>query len=88
MCKAIEDLKKMAEERGEKRGKAIGEAQGVEFLLIDMVRSKIKKDKPLETIADELEQEVDIIRPIYEAVLLSNPDYDCKQIYAVLHGEE
>ena len=92
MCKAIEDLKKMAEERGKVIGEAIGEergkAQGIEFLLIDQVRSKIKKDKPLETIADELEQEVDSIRPIYEAVLLSNPDYDCKQIYAVLHGEE
>lgn len=41
---------------------------------------KVKKSKTLETIASELEEEEADIKPIYEAVVSSAPDYDINVI--------
>ena len=41
---------------------------------------KVKKSKTLETIASELEEEEADIKPIYDAVVSSAPDYDINVI--------
>ena len=45
-----------------------------------MVIKKVKKSKSLETIASELEEEEADIKPIYDAVVSSAPDYDINVI--------
>ena len=52
--------------------------------LISLIRKKIKKNKPLTLIAQELEEEPDSIRGIYDMVI-ADPDADEKEIYHRLH---
>ena len=58
-----------------------GIEQGGLYQLINMVYKKIQKGKALELIADELEEDISLIQKIYDAILLSGEDYDCKKIY-------
>ena len=46
---------------------------------------KVKKSKPLPTIASELEEEEADIKPLYDAVVASAPDYDIEEIKAKLN---
>ena len=46
---------------------------------------KGKKSKSLPTIASELEEEEADIRPIYDAVVASAPEYDIEEIKAKLN---
>ena len=59
---------------GEVKNEAI--AEGKILNLINIVIKKVKKDKPLTTIASELEEDVEDIRAIYDAVMEATPDYD------------
>ena len=52
---------------------------------ITMIIKKVKKSKPLPTIASELEEEEADIKPIYDAVVASAPDYDIEEIKAKLN---
>ena len=52
----------------------------VKSIVINMVIKKVKKSKTLETIASELEEEEADIKPIYDAVVSSAPDYDINVI--------
>lgn len=63
-----------------------GLQQGEEQKLIDLICRKVRKGKALEVIAEELEEEVFVISPIYDAVLQSAPDYDSGKVYALLHS--
>ena len=45
----------------------------------------MKKSKPLPTIASELEGEEADIKPLYDAVIASAPDYDIEEIKAKLN---
>ena len=65
-----------------------GLQQGEEQKLIELICRKVRKGKALEVIAEELEEEVSTIAPIYEAVLQSAPDYDTGKMYALLHSSE
>lgn len=56
--------------------------------LIEQICRKVRKGKGLEIIAEELEEEVSTIAPIYEAVLQSAPDYDTGKMHALLHSSE
>ena len=96
----IEAEKRESEERGEKRGIAIGEKngekRGIEIgekngekrgerrTLISLIIKKIQRGKDILSIADEVEEPVEMIRPIYEAVLAA-PDADVGQIYEKLY---
>lgn len=62
--------------RGVNRGKTYG--------LISQVCKKIEKQKTVLEAAEELEQDVSAIEPIYEAASAFAPDYDCEQIYEQL----
>lgn len=63
-------------DRIEKRGKE----QGGRLKLISQIVKKVQRGKDIESIADALEESVDVICPIYEAVL-SAPDLNVNQIY-------
>ena len=59
---------------------AEGEQSGEQLKIVNQVIKKVKKSKTLETIASELEEEVADIKPIYDAVVSSAPDYDINVI--------
>ena len=52
---------------------------------ITLIIKKVKKAKPLPTIAAELEEEEEEIKPIYKAVVASAPDYNIEEIKAKLN---
>ena len=72
------------EKRGEKRGIEIGEKRGEKLgerrTLISQIIKKIQRGKDILSIADAIEEPVERIRPIYEAVLAA-PGADVGQIY-------
>ena len=53
-------------------GKEIGKSQGIEFgerrKLIEMVYKKIKRGKTVEEIADDLEEDIEVINPIFNEI--------------------
>ena len=61
MCQAWDDHKE--------RGRKEGIEQGIEQTLLLMVSKKVQKNMTLNMIADHLEEDVDVIRPIYEKVI-------------------
>lgn len=52
-------------EEGQKKGKKEGQRQ----LLVAQVQKKIEKGKSIEQIADELEENISAIRPIYDELV-------------------
>ena len=76
---AQEYAQKVAKEVSEKAF-AEGEQSGRQLNLINQVIKKVKKSKTLETIVSELEEEEADIKPIYDAVVSSAPDYDINVI--------
>ena len=74
-----EMAEKMAEQLAEKYAQETAE-KAVEQNIISLVIKKVKKSKTLETIASELEEEEADIKPIYDAVVSSAPDYDINVI--------
>ena len=73
----IEGVKEESERRGEKRGE--------QFKMITQIIKKVKKSKSLPTIASELEEEEADIKPLYDAVAASAPDYHIEEIKAKLN---
>ena len=80
-----EELIRM-EERAEGRveGRAEGRAEGQMCSLITQVVKKMKKNYPVEQIADELEEEEAVIRKICDTAEQFAPEYDVEQIYKAL----
>ena len=72
---------------GEARGEAIGEARGRAMgelrKVISQVRKKISKNMSAEEIADMLEEDIDLIARIYNA-LKNHPDWNDEKIYESL----
>ena len=95
MCQALWDFFKTeieqekrnseicGERRGEQRGERRGEQRGAYTKLISIIIKKIQRGKDILSISDALEEPVEVIRPIYEAVLAS-PGLDAEQIYKKL----
>ena len=73
----IEGVKEESERRGEQRGEQLAK--------ITLIIKKVEKSKSLQTIASELEEEEADIKPIYDAVVASAPDYDIEEIKAKLN---
>lgn len=59
--------------------------RGEERKLISQVIKKVQRKKDLYTISDELEEGVEEIKPIYEAVLAAASEYDIDEIYDSLN---
>lgn len=68
------------ERRGEKRG----QQEGQRLNLIMLIQKKIKKDKGLSQIADEVEEDEITIQPIYEAIK-QHPEAEKEEIYKMLN---
>lgn len=64
MCDALEELFKDELDDRERRGISCGKQQQ----LLTLIRKKLEKGKPLEIIAEELEETVDSILPLYDQV--------------------
>ena len=56
--------------------------EGEQLKVVLLIIKKVKKSKSLPTIASELEEEEADIRPIYDAVVASAPEYDIEEIKA------
>ena len=93
MCEALMEL--MAPEfnaalerevaKAEERATARGECIGKELLLIEQVCKKMRKGIELVSIAEQLEEDFVQIQKIYDAAILYEPEYNAREIYAVLH---
>ena len=68
-----------SEERGRKAGRAEGRVK-----LISLIIKKVQRGKDLLAIADAVEEPVEVIQPIYEAVVAAS-GADAKQIYEKLY---
>ena len=62
------------------KGREAGIAEGEVHHLVASVVKKMQKNKTLEQIADELEESVEDIQPIYDIVKKHAPEYDVDAI--------
>ena len=83
-----EEVMELFRADGERKGRKEGEKIGDEKRLIGLICKKLRKGKDISTIADEVEEEVDVITPIVEAAKKYEPDYDVDAIYEELHKEK
>ena len=60
MCNGLREL--LEEER------ILGKEEGMEEMITSLVYKKIRKNQSLEKIAEDLEENMEVIRPIYEKV--------------------
>ena len=73
MCKAIQDMQDEA--------RIIGREEGGLLKLISQVCRKMQKGKNADIIADELEEELDIVENICRVAVGFAPEYDAVAIY-------
>ena len=71
-------------EEGRKEGREEGRKEGRKKEQVSLIVKKIKKNKTVAEIADDLEEKEEVIAPIYEAALSMKPDYDVEKIYELL----
>lgn len=54
--------------------------QGIERILVDQVCRKIRKGKSIEVITEELEQDLETIKAIYDIAICMTPHYNVEEI--------
>ena len=67
-------------EEGRAEGYSSGIAEGAVHHLVASVVKKVQKNKTLDQIADELEESIEIIQPMYDIVKKYAPEYDVDAI--------
>ena len=72
--------------QGIELGRQEGIQRGIQFAIINQVCRKIQKGKAPEQIADELEEELSIVKNVCEAIKKTN-SYDCNKIYELISKE-
>lgn len=84
-----EKVRKTLADEAREEGVAEGIKEGIEkgetLTKITLIIKKVEKSKSLPTIASELEEEEADIKPLYDAVVASAPDYDIEEIKAKLN---
>ncbi len=80
-----EKVRKTLAEEAREEGIAEGIEKGETLTKIIQIIKKVKKSKSLPTIASDLEEEEADIKPLYDAVVASAPDYDIEEIKAKLN---
>ena len=75
----FDDGFQVGEKRGEKRGIQLGEHKK----LTAQVCRKLEKGKDLRTIAEELEEPLELIESIYQIALEFAPNYDSEKLFKV-----
>ena len=73
---------------GHEKGLTEGIARGSLMLQIKMITTKVKKGIDLPQIAEAMEIDADLIRPMWEAVKAAAPDYDQEKILLALTGNQ
>ena len=76
MCNVSDYWEEVALQKGRKEGRKKEQ--------VSLIVKKIKKNKTMAEIADDLEEKEEVIAPIYEAALSMKPDYDVEKIYELL----
>ena len=76
----LERGREMGKEIGEKIGKEIGKEVGQVSHRMELICKKLKKGKTLEEVAEELEEDIDSIRPIYEFASRFVQEYNWEKI--------
>ena len=88
MCNLSEAIEERGIKKGLEKGLEQGLEQGLELggvnKLIEQICRKMKKNKDVTTIAEELEEEPAVIQRIYDVALKAAPDYDKQKISALL----
>ena len=69
MCNLSDYIEEVATERGMEKGIRQGIQQGMLVRLEEQIQKKLVKNKSLEQIAEELETDIEEIRPIYLRLL-------------------
>ncbi len=69
MCNYSDLIEERGIEKGRLEGRLEGHLEGRKKTLTSQIQKKLAKGKSLEQIADELEETVEVIRPLYEQVL-------------------
>ena len=67
-------------QKGKEEGISIGESRGGSRKLIELICKKLKKNKSVECIAEELEESPENIQQICTIAAAYAPDYDCDKI--------
>ncbi len=67
-------------QQGVQQGMQQGMQQGIEHILVNQVCRKISKGKNIETIAEELEQDLETIKAIYDIAICKAPHYNVEEI--------
>ena len=70
--------------KGREEGRKEGREEGLLLLQIETIKKKVLKGVDLPEIAEALEMDADLIRPVWEAVKASAPDYNEEEILKVL----
>ena len=78
--KQMENAKRERYNDGVEEGYSSGIAKGDVSRFVNLIIKKIQKNKSLEQIADELEESVETIQPIYDIVKKHAPEYDVDAI--------
>lgn len=73
---------------GKAEGRAEGEAEGKMKERISLVSKKLKKGKTLEQIAEDLEEEISAVEPIYNAAKKFAPEYDPEAVYRQIIADD
>ena len=84
MCNVSDYWEEVALQTGRKEGREEGQKEGRKKEQVSLIVKKIKKNKTVSEIADDLEEKEEVIAPIYEAALSMKPDYDVEKIYELL----
>ena len=84
----MEEREAIGREEGRAEGREEGRAEGEAIGKISQIIRKVQKGKSVEETAEELEEDVTKIAPIYEAVKESAPEYDVEEIYRKVRNKE
>ena len=92
MCDVADRLEKRGIEKGRLEGRLEGKREGIlegkNILLIEQVLKKVRKGKSLSQIADELEEDEEVIKGLYDKVIELSPDFSEEKVVEILCGEE
>ncbi|MCD8362841.1 MAG: hypothetical protein LUC98_07770 [Lachnospiraceae bacterium] len=77
-------IKEEGREEGRQEGRQMGQQEGRWLSLISLVCRKLKRNKSLEAIAAELEEDPAVIRQICDVAAAFAPDYDEPAILSVI----
>ena len=82
MRRGMEKGKKAGIKEGIKAGKKAGIKEGMSRYLVKNICKKLRRGKSIEIIAEELEEQVETIKKIYDIAINFAPDFDEEKIMA------